>query len=64
VIEAEQQAVMNTLTKHDFQDTFKNGRSTENGAYAGKGAISRVMVASGSKVSFRPDGSTSPENYG
>jgi hypothetical protein len=23
-----------------------------------------VMVASGSKVSFRPDGSTSPENYG
>jgi hypothetical protein len=32
VIEAESQAVMNTLTEHDFQDAFKNGRSAGNGA--------------------------------
>jgi hypothetical protein len=25
VIEAESQAVLNTLTEHDFQDAFKNG---------------------------------------
>jgi hypothetical protein len=28
-----------------------------------KGAISRVMVASRSKINFWPDGSTSPEIY-
>jgi hypothetical protein len=33
VIEAESQAVLNTLTEHDFQDAFKNGRSAGNGAY-------------------------------
>jgi hypothetical protein len=27
VIEAEPQAVLNTLTKDDFQNAFKNGRS-------------------------------------
>jgi hypothetical protein len=32
VMEAESQAVLNTLTEHDFQDAFKNGRSTGNGA--------------------------------
>jgi hypothetical protein len=34
MIQAESQAVMNTLTQHEFQDAFKNGRSTENSAYA------------------------------
>jgi hypothetical protein len=33
VMEAESQAVLNTLTD-DFQDAFKNGRRAGNGAYA------------------------------
>jgi hypothetical protein len=32
VIEAESQAVLNTLTEHDFRDACKNGRSAGNGA--------------------------------
>jgi hypothetical protein len=52
VIEAESQAVLNTLTDHDFQDAFKNSRSVGSSAYALKGTTSRVMVASRSKVSF------------
>jgi hypothetical protein len=44
VIEAESYAVLNILTEHDFQDAY--GRSSGNGAYARKGTISRVMVAS------------------
>jgi hypothetical protein len=44
VIEAESQAVLNTHTELDFQDTFKNGRSAGNGEYARKGITSRVMV--------------------
>jgi hypothetical protein len=43
---------------------FKNGRSAGNGAYAREETTSKVMVASRSKVSFWPDESTSPENYG
>jgi hypothetical protein len=42
VMEAESQAVLNSLTEHDFQDAFKNGRSAGNGAYARKGTTSRV----------------------
>jgi hypothetical protein len=52
VIGTESQAVLNTFTKHDFQDALKNGRSSGNGAYARKGTISKVMVASKPKVSF------------
>jgi hypothetical protein len=36
VIEAESQAVLNTVTKHDFQLAFENGRNAGNGAYAQK----------------------------
>jgi hypothetical protein len=32
MMEAELQAVLNSLTEHVFQDAFKNGRSTGNGA--------------------------------
>jgi hypothetical protein len=32
VIKAESQAVLNTFTEYDFQDAFKNGKSTGNGA--------------------------------
>jgi hypothetical protein len=52
VVEAESQAVLNTLTEHDFQDAFKNGRSAGSGAYTQKGTTSRVMVASRTTVSF------------
>jgi hypothetical protein len=38
--------------------------SAGNGAYVRKGTILRVMVAGRPKVSFWPDGSTSPGNYG
>jgi hypothetical protein len=52
VIEAKSQAVLSTLTEHDFQDTFKkNGRSAGNGAYTWKGTTSRVKVVSRPKVS-------------
>jgi hypothetical protein len=51
VIEAKLQFMLNTLTEHDLQDAFKNGRNAGNGAYMRKGT-SRVMVASSSKVSF------------
>jgi hypothetical protein len=33
VIEAELQAVLNTLTEHNFQDAFENDRSAGNGPY-------------------------------
>jgi hypothetical protein len=36
VIETESQAVLNTLTKHDFHDASENGRIAGNGAYARK----------------------------
>jgi hypothetical protein len=52
VMEAESQAVLNTLTEHDFRDAFKNVRR------AGNGTTSKVMVASRPRVSFCPDGST------
>jgi hypothetical protein len=46
VMEAEPQAVLNTLTEHDFRMHLQNGRSAGNGAYGRKGTTSRVMVAS------------------
>jgi hypothetical protein len=36
VIKAESQAVLNTITEHDFQDALKNGRSVRDGAYVRK----------------------------
>jgi hypothetical protein len=33
MIKAEWQVVLNTLTEHDFQDAFKNGRSSGSSAY-------------------------------
>jgi hypothetical protein len=47
VIEADSQAVLNTLTE---QDVFENSRSYGNGAYVRKGTTSRVMV--GPKLDF------------
>jgi hypothetical protein len=45
VMEAESQVVLNSLTEHDFQEAFKNGRSAGNGAYVLKRTTSRAMVA-------------------
>jgi hypothetical protein len=39
---------------------LKNGRSTGNGAYTQDGSTQRLMVACRPKISFWPDGSTSP----
>jgi hypothetical protein len=61
VIEAEWQAVLNTLTEHDFQAAFNNGRSTGKGTYAQKGTTSRVIVASRPKINSWPDDSSFPE---
>jgi hypothetical protein len=51
VIEAESQTMLNTLTELDFQHAFKNDRSAGYDAYARKGTILRVMVASRPRVS-------------
>jgi hypothetical protein len=57
VIDAESQAVLNTLTEQDFQDAFRNSCIARKGAYAGKGNISRLMVANRPKVTVGVDGS-------
>jgi hypothetical protein len=59
VIEGEWQAMLNTLTEHDFQDAFKNGKRTGNCAYAWKGTTSRVMVACRSRINICQEDSTS-----
>jgi hypothetical protein len=41
-----------TLTDHDFQDAFKNGRRAGNGANVWNGITCRVMVANTSTLSF------------
>jgi hypothetical protein len=46
VIEAELQAVLFTLTEHDFQVHLKDNSSAGNSAYAWKETTSRVMVSS------------------
>jgi hypothetical protein len=51
VIEAESQAVLNTLTEYDFLDTFRNVNG-ENCAYARKGTTSIVKLAVGLKSVF------------
>jgi hypothetical protein len=64
VIEAESEAVLNTLTEPNFQDAFKMALSIGNDAYMQKGTTSRVVVFSRPKVSFLLDGGSSPGNYG
>jgi hypothetical protein len=64
VIDEGSQAMLNTLTEHDLQDAFKNGRNSGNGAYTRKRITSRVIVASKPKVISWPDGSNSHGSYG
>jgi hypothetical protein len=52
MVKVELQAVLNPLIEHNFQDAFKNGRSTGIGAYMWRGTASRVMVGRSPKVSF------------
>jgi hypothetical protein len=52
VMEAASQAVLNTFTEHDFQDSFKDVRSAGKGAYTCKGTTSRVTVTSRTNVRF------------
>jgi hypothetical protein len=54
-MELESQAVLNTLTEHDFQDAFKKWQKHRE-ERVWKGTALRVMVANGPKVSSRPDG--------
>jgi hypothetical protein len=63
-IEAESQAVLNTLTEHEFQDAFKQQQKRCHDAYIQMGTTSRMMVASRPKISFSIDGNISPGNYG
>jgi hypothetical protein len=61
MIEAESQAVLNTLTEHDFQDAFKKkSRSTGKSGYVLKGSTLKVMVASRQKLAS----TIGPGNYG
>jgi hypothetical protein len=59
VIEAVSQALLNTLTEHDFQDHLKIAEEVGTVHTCGS-----VMVASRPKVSFSPGVRTSPGNYG
>jgi hypothetical protein len=45
VIEAESQAVLNTITEHNFQDAFTKWRKHWEGCMLAEGTTSRVMVA-------------------
>jgi hypothetical protein len=59
-MESESEAVLNTLTEHDFQDAFKKWQiGWEQGI-----PMERDYFNSGGGVSFCPDGLTSPGNYG
>jgi hypothetical protein len=61
VMEAELQAVLNTLTEHGYHDAFRNGRRGGNSAYARKGTASKVTVGSRPKVSFDQMAAPVPE---
>jgi hypothetical protein len=50
LIEAESQTVLNTVAEHDFQDALRNGRISENGAYAKKETTSGMVVVNRSTV--------------
>jgi hypothetical protein len=59
VIKAESQAVLNTLTEHDFQDAFKDGRSAGSCENMWKGTTSTRPV--GPKLVFDQMAAPVPE---
>jgi hypothetical protein len=52
MIETESQAVLNTLTVHDFQDAFKKWQNRWERCIRTDGSTTRVMVASRPKINF------------
>jgi hypothetical protein len=44
-METESQAVLNTLTEHDFKDALKNGRSIRNGSYSTSAHFKCILEA-------------------
>jgi hypothetical protein len=54
MVEAESQAVLNTLTEHDFHDAFTKWQKRREQCKRAEGNTSRVMVASSHKVTFLP----------
>jgi hypothetical protein len=52
VIKAELLAIMNTMTEHNFQDTFKKWHKGWEWYICVKGTTSTVMMAGSSKVRF------------
>jgi hypothetical protein len=57
--------VLNALTEHDIQGAVEEMAEALGSVHTHrKGTASTPMMAGGPKVSFAPDGSTSPRNYG
>jgi hypothetical protein len=72
VMEAESQAVLNTLPEHDFQDAFKNGRNAGNDRLCGlvvrvlgyrSGGPGSIPSTTRKKSSGSGTGSTQPREY-
>jgi hypothetical protein len=55
VSEPDSQAVLNTLTEHDFRDEFKKCQRRWKRCIHAEGIISRVMIAKTPRVSFWPN---------
>jgi hypothetical protein len=61
VIDAESQAVLNTVTEYDLRMHLEIGRSTGSGTYTQKGTTLRVTVASRPNVSYDQMAAPVPE---
>jgi hypothetical protein len=64
VIVTESQALLNTLTEHDFQDEFKNWQKCWEPCIPAEGNCFQGDGGRYAQVNFSPVGSTSPGNYG
>jgi hypothetical protein len=64
LIEAESEAVLNTLTEHDFQDVFKKCQKCWELCIQVEGAISGVTVANRPRARFDQMAAPVPGNYG
>jgi hypothetical protein len=63
--EAELQAMLNTVTEHDFQDVFKKMAEALGTVHTrGRRLLREGWWPEGPKLVFDPEGSTSPENDG
>jgi hypothetical protein len=64
VIEAESQAVLNTITEQDFQDGYKNQRELGTVHTSGKGLLRGWWWPVGPNISIFDQTSISLGNYG